>query len=166
VVVAKAVGSRAGRGRLRTPGATSTIASLSPEWVAQVRASGRFREFEWTGEEPVEVTTLDELISEYGVPSFCKIDVEGFEAEVLDGLSTPIQALSFEFAREILETTEACLEKLAALGPYEFNHSPAESLTLAMATWTDAERQLRELERQPVETLAWGDVYARLARRS
>jgi FkbM family methyltransferase len=43
------------------------------------------------------MTTLDELIGKHGVPVFIKIDVEGFEEAVLQGLSQPVRALSFEF---------------------------------------------------------------------
>ena len=43
------------------------------------------------------VTTLDRLIAQHGVPSFIKIDVEGFEDQVLAGLTHPVPALSFEF---------------------------------------------------------------------
>ena len=45
----------------------------------------------------VPVTTLDALIERHGVPSFVKVDAEGFEEEVLQGLSRSIKALSFEF---------------------------------------------------------------------
>jgi len=34
---------------------------------------------------------------EYGLPHFCKIDVEGFEEQALAGLSRPLPVLSFEF---------------------------------------------------------------------
>jgi FkbM family methyltransferase len=57
--------------------------------VRAVRASGRFSEFEWNDELEVPMRTLDELIREYGVPDFCKIDVEGYEFGVIQGLSRP-----------------------------------------------------------------------------
>ncbi|HEV7330760.1 MAG TPA: FkbM family methyltransferase [Flavisolibacter sp.] len=45
---------------------------------------------------PVTTTTLDNLISKYGHPYFIKIDVEGYELEVLKGLSKPVPFLSIE----------------------------------------------------------------------
>lgn len=44
----------------------------------------------------VEITTLDRLISEFGTPDYIKVDVEGYEAQVVRGLSRKIPLLSFE----------------------------------------------------------------------
>ena len=55
---------------------------------------------EWADHAVVPVTTLDALIDRYGLPAFCKIDVEGFEEAVVRGLSRPIPSVSFEFTPE------------------------------------------------------------------
>jgi FkbM family methyltransferase len=44
----------------------------------------------------VATTTLDALIGRYGMPFFIKIDTEGYEQEVLKGLSCKVPFLSFE----------------------------------------------------------------------
>jgi len=56
----------------------------------------------------VTTTTLDQLIKKYGKPFFIKVDVEGFELEVLKGLSTPIPYMTLEcllpeFKQELTE---------------------------------------------------------------
>lgn len=138
-----------------------TLSSLSQEWTDAVRASGRFSEFTWDERERVPVTTLDELISSWGKPDFCKIDVEGYELEVLEGLSRPVRALSFEFTVERLETRIAAVEKLDALGMTEFNYSSGESLKLVWRRWIGAEEP-GEFLCGPTHTPGtFGDVYAR-----
>jgi FkbM family methyltransferase len=161
-LVPAALGAAPGIARLHETTAT-TIASLSPEWIDSVRASGRFATYDWTEEDEVPVTTLDSLIERYGMPAFVKIDVEGYEPEVLDGLSQPLGALSFEFTPEHFAATEHCLEHLAELGDYVFNFSLGESLALDVPQWLDV-AGLRAVLAPHVESRAvFGDVYARLA---
>jgi FkbM family methyltransferase len=158
VIVAKAAGAAAGRASLATT-AASTLASMSDDWIAAV-SRGRFAEFEWTGRETVDVTTLDELIEEFGAPAFCKIDVEGYELEVVRGLSTPIRALSFEFASEYLQRTHDVLEVLASVSPIECNYALGESYVLASTRWLPGAKLTDELAslRGPQPH---GDVYVR-----
>jgi FkbM family methyltransferase len=139
--------------------AASTLSSMSPEWIDTVRSSGRFAEFSWTNSVEVRVTTLESLIAQHGRPRFCKIDVEGYEPQVLAGLESPIEALSFEYAHESRENAFRCMARLIELGDYEFCFSPGESMELT--GWHNLEDQRERLQRMP-DALAWGDVYARL----
>ena len=107
-----------------------TLSSLSSEWVEAVQQSGRFAEFQWSERLPVPVTTLDRLIEAHGIPVFSKIDVEGYELEVIQGLSLPIPALSYEFSVERIESRLAALSHLHDLGMRRFNFSWGESLEL------------------------------------
>lgn len=45
--------------------------------------------------ETVTTTTIDNLIDVYGVPSFIKIDVEGFESNVINGLTKKLPNTTF-----------------------------------------------------------------------
>ena len=64
----------------------------------------------------VPVTTLDDLIESYGRPDFLKIDVEGFELDVLKGLSSSVRLLSLEFFSDEMDRLQDCLAILRQLG--------------------------------------------------
>jgi FkbM family methyltransferase len=164
-LVTSALGAEPGEAELfaADDAQTSVLATLSREWAQSVRASGRFAERRWERRECVDVTTLDSLIADYGMPEFCKIDVEGYEAEVLAGLSTPVAGISIEFTPERPEATDACLARLADLGAYEFNYSLNESLVLASERWSSSDDLLMALATFQGDSLIFGDVYARLA---
>jgi hypothetical protein len=69
------------------------------------------------------MTTLDRLIEQYGTPSFIKIDVEGFEYQVVKGLTQPVKTLSLEFTPEFIESTFKCIDHLQRLGNIRLNYS-------------------------------------------
>ena len=116
----------------------------------------------WGGEEEVKVTTLDALIAEHGLPRFVKIDVEGFESEVLAGLSQAVSGLSFEWTPEIPDNASACIARLGSLGNYQYNYSWGESMRLARPQWLPPEAMLRVIEEFAGENQIFGDIYARL----
>ena len=162
VLVPEAVGARPGEGQLRVSSLTPTVSSLSEDWIRAVGRDDSFSGVTWDRDVPVSVTTLDDLIARYGAPAFCKIDVEGFEAEVLDGLSQALPLLSFEYLPAARDRALACIDRLEELGRYAFNASPGESLELAFPQWTDAAGLRSWLSELPPDARS-GDVYARLA---
>jgi FkbM family methyltransferase len=140
---------------------TPTVATTSPKWIDQVRASGGFKGVRWSEAIEVPALTLDALIARHGLPRFCKIDVEGFEAEVLRGLSQPLPALSLEYVPAAIEVALAALSRLLELGPYRFNITRGERLRWLWPEW----RGRREIEQWLAGRRAGepsGDVYARL----
>lgn len=159
-LVAEAVGAEPGEAELRWPQRGLALASMSTEWVDRVRNSGRFG-VDWENRAVVPVTTLDALIERYGAPSFCKIDVEGYEEPVLRGLGHPIATLSIEFTPEYLDSTERALLRLGEIGDYRFNYGLGESLVLVERRWLTRDEVLTQL--QACEPLSFGDVYARVA---
>jgi hypothetical protein len=106
---------------------------------------------------------LDGLIESYGLPTFCKIDVEGYEAEVLAGLSQPVAGLSVEFVAGQLGIAEACVARLEELGTYDFNVVRGEERALAFDAWRTAGEILAWL-RAGADQAASGDIYAVLDR--
>ena len=158
----RAVGARPGRARLGVSTATPTVSSMSQDWRESVAADRSFAKVRWDRSVDVEVTTLDELIATHGVPAFCKIDVEGFEVDVLAGLHTPLPALSFEYLPFAHDAALAALEHVERLGGYRYNYSPVETMRMASDEWLDVDELRALLDRfRPLGRS--GDVYARLA---
>lgn len=166
IIVPMAVGASAGRVRMDISTAAPTVSSMSRDWIESVTPDPSFARVRWDRAIEVDVTTLDELIARHGEPAFCKIDVEGFEVEVLEGLTRPLRALSFEYlpaAHDAALAALALVERLGATeGGYRYNYSPIETMRLAGDDWLDAAGLTRVLDRfRPMRRS--GDVYARLA---
>lgn len=154
-IVPSALGGHTGTAEIAICEEDPTISTMSERWQSE----GRFADRTWSRRESVPVTTLDLLIEEHGAPSFCKIDVEGFEIEVLRGLSAPVRCVSFEFTHEFLGTARECVEHLASLGPIAASASFGETMELA-TDWIPPDRLFSTIEQQP-DHLDWGDIYVR-----
>lgn len=158
-LVNAAVGAEPGRAPLWVSAATPTVTTLSRPWIEAVQQDASFAEVRWDDSVEVDVTTLDALIARFGVPAFCKIDVEGYELAVLRGLSQPLPALSFEYLPAARDAAAACIARLAELGEYRFNRSVGEQHRWA-GPWLDTRSMLAF-----VAGLApgdgSGDIYAR-----
>lgn len=157
-LVEEAVGAVPGEASLHISTRTPTVSTLSQEWMRQVQQDASFQHVQWDQEVRVPVTTLDALIADWGEPSFCKIDVEGFELAVLQGLSRPLATLSFEYIPAVMGTTLDCISRLETLGSYEYNLAPGETHRLYLDQWCRAE-VLKEVL-QKIRSGS-GDVYAR-----
>ena len=115
----------------------------------------------WSKTCTINLTTLDLLIERHGRPAFCKIDVEGFEEQVLKGLTQPLTCVSFEFLLEFMGDMQGCIDRLFRLGRTEFNYSLGESMKLAHGSWMSSEALAKALEIDMADTDLWGDVYVR-----
>jgi FkbM family methyltransferase len=94
----------------------NTISSMSEDWISAVQNSKRFPEAEWKKTDTVKAITLESLKLSYGQPDFIKIDVEGYELNVLMGLKSKVPLISIEYTFEIMKTTLECLEYLSKIG--------------------------------------------------
>lgn len=140
----------------------STISSCSEEWIQSVK-EGRFREHNWNKKVSISLTTLDNLIQKYGVPRFIKIDVEGFEPEVLKGLSVKIPMMSFEYSEpEQHNNTINCLQYLQKINPsVQFNYSTGESMSWGRKDWMNATAMRAFIETPEFKATGFGDIYVR-----
>ncbi|MEP6957170.1 MAG: FkbM family methyltransferase [Nitrospirota bacterium] len=154
-IVSKGLATQLGSRPLSICGSADAISTFSEKWK-----TGRFRAYAWEPAVDVPVTNLDALIQEFGSPKFCKIDVEGFEYEVLQGLSTPISFLAFEFTREFIDDARLCIEHLGSLGCADFNYALGEAPALVLSNWADGNTLFKSIE-QNTDDLLWGDIYVR-----
>lgn len=145
-LVQAAVGASSGTATLRHDPRNPTVSSLSDSWIAAVSRETSFGRVSWRESETVEVTTLDLLIARHGSPRLCKIDIEGFEAEALRGLSRPLPMLTFEYIPAAIDVAHACLVRLGELGKYEFNWFPGESHRWASAAWLSSGEMAVQLD--------------------
>lgn len=157
----QAAGAELGQAELAISHATPTVSTLASDWRRHIgRYNAGFRQVRWETRLQVPVTTLDALIAAYGRPAFCKIDVEGFEAEVLAGLSQPVSALSVEFVAGALQVALDCVERLTQLDDYEYNIIAGEQRRFRWSSWHSAETT-RDWLQNGAEALSSGDLYAR-----
>jgi FkbM family methyltransferase len=160
-LVEAAVGANAGQMTLHISPTNPTVSTLSSQWIDAVKQVDSFAAVRWDEETTVTVTTLDNLIVRYGVPAFCKIDVEGFEAEVLAGLSQPLRLVSFEYIPAARSIALACIARLGELGDYRYNWTRGEDHSWQAPTWVTADELRATLDAMPIDG-ASGDIFAKL----
>lgn len=154
-----AVGAAAGEIDMSINVDNPTVSTASRDFVAASRGAPGWEGQVWGKSIKVAVTTLDALIARHGVPAFIKIDVEGYEAEALVGLTQAVPALSFEFTTIQRDVAHACLTRCAALGYARYNAALGESQALAHASWQSAPAIGAWLDVLPMAANS-GDVYA------
>ena len=142
------------------------VSSFNQEWIKGMKDT-HLQKKNWDKSEKIEIVTLDMLMKEYGVPDFIKIDTEGFELEVIKGLSTPVKALSFEYTLPHLkEQVITCVDLLDALYKKEarFNICRDESYAMKFDEWMDAEKLkiiLTSEEFNKNNYGVYGDIYVK-----
>jgi FkbM family methyltransferase len=134
-------------------GPGSAVNTMNPKWVQSLKnnkANFAHTHFglDFERRKDVETVTLDDLIRRYGTPFFLKIDVEGYETNVLHGLTSPVPFVSFEvnlpdFKPEGLE----CINILRGIAPGgAFNFAADCRKGLMLQRWLGAEEFSRELD--------------------
>ncbi|XXS90033.1 FkbM family methyltransferase [Sorangium sp. So ce362] len=158
-LVEAACGAAPGRLVMHVNTANPTVTTASPAFIAAAAGQPGWEGQVWDRQIDVLVTTLDELIATHGAPVFIKIDVEGFEDQVLAGLTRQLPALSFEFTTIQRDVSYRCLDYLATLGAHRFDIALGESQQLTFERWRSKQEMADHLRALPHEANA-GDVYA------
>ena len=147
-----AVGEKSGEVILHLNEESTDQASLLNDWEGKPKGSIR-----------VPMTTLDDAIAKYGKPDYCKIDVEGYEFNVLQGLRHVIPLLSFEYhlrEREI-KTVYSCLDYLSQFGELQVNLIPSISMEFAFEEWMKLDQFLSVFPKdfRNREGYFYGDIF-------
>ena len=142
VIVGQAVSDDNTQRTMWMDGPGSAVNTLSQKWATALNANKARHAHGHAGldfaqQRTVETTTVERLISAHGVPIFIKIDVEGYELNVIRGLHRPVPYLSFEvnlpeFRSEGLQCVEI-LGRLALAG--KFNYAVDCEQGLALDRW-------------------------------
>lgn len=137
-----------------------TISSMSKEFIVEAKKE-RFPSYNWDNQIIVKTKTLDSVINEYGVPSFIKIDVEGYELSVLEGLTRPIECISVEFNPELCNSSIECIEYVDKLNDSKslFNYGYREDDFFKYDNWISKDEIIEYLKSVNDFVFEFGDIY-------
>jgi FkbM family methyltransferase len=149
VIVGKAVSDNSRSETMWVDGPGSAVNTLSQKWASalntnKARHAHGHHGLDFARQRTVETTTLEQLMCAHGMPMFIKIDVEGYELNVIRGLQRPVPYLSFEvnlpeFRPEGLQCVEI-LARLAAAG--KFNYAVECERGMVLERWLSADEFL------------------------
>ena len=148
-IVPKGLASRSGTLEMSINSAAPVLSTFSDQWK-----HGRFADKKWDQTIMVDVTTFDQLVTEFGSPRYSKIDVEGFESEVIHGTSSKVGCISFEFTSDFLSTAVDILGYLSGIGYSRFNFSLDDDDKFWLDQWLDRDELSVKLSECPSRKFA------------
>lgn len=165
VLVPKAVDSVSGVTKDIYICEANALSSMNTDWIQK---AGKVRwDYQWAAPDKVETITLDNLIMRFGVPTFANIDVEGFELNVVKGLTRKIPCLSLEISPFFKGQLKEILNHLSLLGELRINlaSDPTDtkgSITFYFKDWLCKEDAVRFLETEELSEVK--DMFVKMLR--
>lgn len=160
-IVSQAVSNQVGEATFYQIQAGSALNTLNEKWKTTLEnpQNNRWKKaYNFEQQSTVATTTLDELIRQFGRPDFIKIDVEGFEQQVIEGLSGAVPMLCFEAnLPEFQAETVACLAHLSQLSKQAvFNYSIGQDLVLEQGlSYKAFKKFISETDIRYLEVFCW-----------
>jgi FkbM family methyltransferase len=155
-IIPKGLGSKNTKKILSINKQMPTISTFAKHWK-----SGRFSNSRWSGKTQIQITTLDNLIKKFGNPQYIKIDVEGYELNVLKGLSKKSGIISFEITSEFFSDAIKCLNYLKKLSYNSFTFSVGEQKKF-FSGWCDHKTVINLIKKEmKKDKLFWADIYCK-----
>lgn len=136
------------------------VSTVSADYIKEAGRVPGLAVAGWSRSVTVRQDTLDSLISKFGLPDFCKIDVEGYEIDVLAGVSQPLPLLQFEYQPWAIEKAVDCTRRLSQLGMSKFNitlSADRQTQPELRAEWIDAQSMIQLLRETANKYV--GDVF-------
>jgi hypothetical protein len=93
-----------------------------------------------------------------------KIDVEGYELNVLKGLTKPVKYISIEHIPTMREKTIQCLNRLMDISyDYKFNYLLGKSILLVLKDWISYDELIKIIQddNDSLNTIAYSDIFAK-----
>ena len=139
-----------------------SISSMSEKFIKESKKE-RFTDYSWNLKREVRTDTLDNVIKKYGNPSFIKIDVEGYELNVLKGLTSPVKYISIEFNPELCENTIDCINYTDNLNSNNtvFNYGYRNEEYFKYENWISKDEIIEYLKSVNDFKYEFGDVYCK-----
>jgi FkbM family methyltransferase len=136
-----------------------TISSMSEEFIDIVKKE-RFSGYNWGNKISINVDTLDNMIKKHGKPNYIKIDVEGYELNVLKGLTTPIDVISIEFTPELCQISIDCINYIETInGNCIYNYGYREDKDFKFEKWISKDEILTYILSINDYKFEFGDIY-------
>ena len=155
-IIPKGLGSKNTKKILSINKQMPTVSTFAKHWK-----SGRFSNLTWSEKTQIQITTLDTLIKKFGDPQYIKIDVEGYELNVLKGLSKKSGIISFEITSEFFSDAIKCLKHLKKLSYNSFTFSIGEQKKF-FSDWSDYKTIINLIKKEiKKDKLFWADIYCK-----
>lgn len=135
-----------------------TISTASKDWITSSRFS---KNYSWNKVLKILSINLDTLIKNYGIPNLIKIDVEGYEYEVIKGLSIKANEICFEWAEEQYEKINKTCDYLMSLGYTEFGYIEGDEHLLRPKTYTTWDKCEIHNNIDPNRKEKWGMIWVK-----
>lgn len=140
------------------------LSSFNKEWINTLPVE-EYGDTQIKQVEKIEIITLDNLIKQYGKPDFIKIDVEGFEIEVLKGLNEHFNTLSFEFfvsqsTNELLQCLDILQSKFNGLSVNFTNGNVSTKFNLDK--WLSLNDFITYVKHTNFKSMIAGDIYVKM----
>jgi len=134
--------------------------SLSKKHIETTATQRDIAKVENVSTRTVHVDTLENAIQQFGIPKYIKIDVEGYEYEVIKGLKNSITLISFEVnLPDFLNESIKIIEYLAALSDDKYLFNFTADGPFLNETFINKVHAIRFLTTSPLKYM---EVYAKL----